>query len=412
MKTLYAALVLSLLMVAVIPSVLAVDTGVGIGIDIEPEEFPPMIWQCDHRVVLEDCVEAGRTTDCSDSGHGDELAERLHNYAFEGEQIKWKVLVMDKNKIEQIQEVAVTLGSTQGTGNDVEVECARIEPHSESIEESCNARIGEERLQFFDPNTMGYYKCIFTVETPESNQGEYYITTEVISEDGEATMDENEFWFLNPIVGITVDGTPEFLNVRPGSTAYSNTILVGNDAEAGSGVMLDMFVSGTDFYDPDFSGALCPRSNRLKLSQDFRSQANLGPNTVFGSQMNNRCDIDEWINNPSEIGRDNHDHLCYYATSGAYGTADGPRADTEGYVPIVYSDQFTRDFYNDAEIIQNGLFGDLNLAGPGTPPQEFYHSGNVLSPGSEIALNFKLGLPEPCVGNFNDGSIYFWGEAI
>ena len=70
MKTLYAALVLSLLMVAVIPSVFAVDTGVGIGIDIEPEEFPPMIWQCDHRVVLEDCVEAGRTTDCSDSGHG------------------------------------------------------------------------------------------------------------------------------------------------------------------------------------------------------------------------------------------------------------------------------------------------------------------------------------------------------
>jgi hypothetical protein len=38
--------------------------------------------------------------------------------------------------------------------------------------------------------------------------------------------------------------------------------------------------------------------------------------------------------------------------------------------------------------------------------------GNVLTPGSEMALTFRLDLPEPCNGDFDSGSIYFWGEAI
>jgi len=62
--------------------------------------------------------------------------------------------------------------------------------------------------------------------------------------------------------------------------------------------------------------------------------------------------------------------------------------------------EFSRDFYNDAEIIWNT--GILPL----------YSAGNVLSPGAEIAITFKLGLPEPCVGDFSDGAIHFWGEAV
>ena len=29
-----------------------------------------------------------------------------------------------------------------------------------------------------------------------------------------------------------------------------------------------------------------------------------------------------------------------------------------------------------------------------------------------MALTFRLDLPEPCNGDFDTGSIYFWGEAI
>jgi hypothetical protein len=407
-------LILALLAVTVVPGVLAIDTGVGIGIDIEPEEFAPEIWMCDNRVIYDDCVESGRTSDCFGGGSPDVLAERINNYAFEGEQLKWKVLVMDKNKIEQIQEVVGTLGATQGTGNDIEVQCGRTDFQPTNLPETCNARLGEELLTNFDSDTMAFYECILTIETPDSMiPGEYWITIEAIGEDGEATMDENEFWYLNPDVALTVNGDLEFFDVRPGSIAYSSTLAVGNDASPGSGVLLDMFISGTDFYDLDASGAKCPTSNRLKLAHDGRSQANLGPGTNSGAQMGHACTIDTWINDPVGIGVDNNDHLCYFATSGAYSTAAGPRADAEGYVPIVYSDKFTRDFYNDAEIIQNGFTGGLDLAGLGCPGSGgCYHQGNVLTPGAEVSLTFKLGLPEPCVGNFNSGDVFFWGEAI
>ncbi len=386
MKNRFLSFLVAAILVISLAPVYGISTGTGINIDVTPEEFPPHIWMCDHRVVLEDSVEEGRVTDT-----GENLAERINNYAFEGEQIGWRVLVMDKNKIEEIQEVVATIGTTQGTGNDIEVECARSTHQPEEIPRSCEARILEERLQEFNPDTMAFYDCLFTVETPESMQGEFFLTVEAISADGEATMDENEFWFFNPIVALTVTGDVEFEDVRPGSVAYSSTVLVGNDAEEGSGVLLDMFISGTDFYDPDSSGAKCPDTNQLQLSNTLRSPANI----VDGGGADSQAGTTGITNSV------NADHLCYYATQGAYSTATAPNSDVEGYVPIVYGDHFTRDFYNDAEIIRSGV----TLPGG-------YHLGNIMSPGAEIALNFKLGLPVPCVGNFNEGDIFFWGEAI
>ncbi|HLC95838.1 MAG TPA: hypothetical protein VJH97_00770, partial [Candidatus Nanoarchaeia archaeon] len=101
-------------------------------------------------------------------------------------------------------------------------------------------------------------------------------------------------------------------------------------------------------------------------------------------------------------GVDNHDHLCYYAANG-YTTRGNPLADAEGFRPIVYGDAFTRNFYNDAEIISNDDLVINNIE---------YDAGNVLSPGADISIVFKLGVPEPCVGDFSDGDIYFWGEAV
>ena len=189
----------------------------------------------------------------------------------------------------------------------------------------------------------------------------------------------------------------EFEEVRPGTISYSNTLLVGNDADDGSGVLMDMFISGTDFYDSSSSGARCVITNRLKLGDNFAA-----PGADFGNEA---CRIG--------FG-DTDDHLCYFASNGGYSTQTDPRSDAEGYVSIVYGDSFDTDFYNDAEILQQGVVGGLlDLAGVGgCPGPGCYHQGNVLSPGAEIALNFKLALPEPCVGDFDSGDIYFWGEAI
>ncbi|MEK6871663.1 MAG: hypothetical protein AABX16_02060, partial [Nanoarchaeota archaeon] len=260
MKKLFSLMTMAMLVISVLPTLIAIDVGTGIGINIEPEEFPPLIWMCDSRTVYDDTIEPGR-----DTFAGDELFERANNYAFEGEQIHWTVLVMDKNKIEQIDDVVGTVGDVQGEGNDIEVECVPVD-FSSIVEEECNARILEEDLtgESINPLTQQYYDCTFTVETPDSMYGEYWITVEAIGDDGQsATIDENEYWFLNPVIALSVDGALEFSEVRPGAVAYSDTLLIGNDADDGSGVLLDMFISGTDFYDSSSSGARCPVTNRL-----------------------------------------------------------------------------------------------------------------------------------------------------
>lgn len=368
MKKLFSLYAVALLVLSILPVISAANVGSGIDVDIQTEDFPPMVWMCDHRVVYDDGTEPGRIT-----MDGEDLLERLNNYAFEGEQIGWKILVMDKNGVEKVEDVFATIGEVQGEGNDIEVNCQRAHWDDPKILDSCNARIGEEYITEFDDDTMQYYYCTLTVETPDSMYGEYWITVEAVDLDGlSGTMDENEYWYLNPEIALNIDGDLVFEDVRPGTSSYSDTILIGNDADESSGVMLDMFITGTDFYDSSSSGAMCPTTNQLGL-ENFR----------------------------------------YYVTNGAYSSDEDKSADfvaggnarntdDEGYTNIEYGIGFNNPwkFYDNAEILQ---------AGPSIGP---YYGANILAPGAEMALTFKLDLPEPCNGDFDSGQIFFWGEAI
>jgi len=379
MKKLFSILAMALLVLSVIPAVFATSIGTGIGVDIVTEDFAPLVWMCDHRVVLDDAVQWGRVSK-DDQG----MLERGNNYAFEGEQIGWKVLVMDKNGVEKIEDVFATIGDVQGEGNDIEVNCQ--ESNYEKILDSCNARIGEEYIDRFDDDTMQYYWCTLTVETQESMYGEYWITVEALDLDGlSGTMDENEYWFLNPNIALTIDGDLVFEDVRPGTDSYSDTLLVGNDADDGSGVLLDMFISGTDFYDSSSSGAMCPTTNQLELD-NFRYFATSGAYSTA-------TDAETDSSDPKPINE------------GIYDVSTDRNRDSEGYVNIQHGDHFDRSMYYEAEIMQSGF----QTEGPGPAG---YYRGNTLAPGAEMALTFKLDLPEPCNGDFDTGSIYFWGEAI
>ena len=379
---------------SLIPAIFATSVGTGVGVDIETEDFAPMVWMCDDRLVSDDNVQAGRFGDV-----GSELFERINNYAFEGEQIEWEVLVMDKNGIEKIEDVFATIsppGGSQGAGNDIEVNCV-FDRVADRVDDDCNARILEEDLTGDDLREVAaYYTCTFTVETPESMYGESWLTVEATDLDGlSGTMDENEFWFLNPIIALGIDGDLTFEDVRPGAVSYSDTILVGNDADDDSGVLLDMFISGTDFYDGSSSGAKCPSTNQLLLSSDGDSDCDYDPSDGFTA------------------GSD--DPFCYYATHGAYSTQADGRNDVEGYVGINYGTSF-----NALPFGSGNWYGTFNgdttgyeiIQDPSIAAGLIYYPGNVVSPGAEMALTFRLFLPEPCNGDFDTGSIFFWGEAI
>src|SRR3989338_4239459 len=262
MKKQFSVFAVAMMVLAIIPAVFATSVGTGINVDVTTEDFPPMVWMCDDRIVLDDNVEGGRVSE-----GGDNLVERINNYAFEGEQIQWNVLVMDKNGAQKVSDVFATIGDSQGEGNDIEANCVEAN-NPATIPDDCNARILEEDLSGdpFDSTTQQMYTCTLTVETPESMYGEYWITVEAVDLDGlSGTMDENEYWFFNPIISLDIDGDLTFEDVRPGSASYSDTLLVTNAADDSSGVMLDMFISGTDFYDSSSSGAACPTTNQLSL---------------------------------------------------------------------------------------------------------------------------------------------------
>ena len=321
--------------------------------NITIEEFVPKVWQCDNRFIYDDGTRPGRVTQ-----NGEELTERINNYAFEGEQIKWKVLVMDKNGIDKVKDVYVTVDGY------IEANCDRL-TWGGIILDSCNARILEEPITNWNSKTMAYYECTLTVETPESMYGESEITVEAEDLFGNfGVMDEKEVWFLNPTVYLEIDGGITFNSLRPGTTQYSGNVVLTNGAEEDSGVLLDMFISGTDFYDSSSSGAKCPTTNQLSLSR-----------------------------------------VKYYATNGDYSTMDdmeiGRSCDAEGYCGINYGIGFNNPyrFYDRNEIIQ------ANKVDP-------YYAANLLAPGADMSIVFRVEVPEPCIGNFDSGRIYFWGEAV
>jgi hypothetical protein len=348
-KILLSVLVMSVLLV---PSVFAVSVGSGVPISIITEDFAPIVWQCDERLMYDDATSPGRI-----SNDGQFLIERINNYAFEGEQIQWTVLVMDKNGVEKIEDVYVSLDGV------IEANCKETPDYSRYVEESCNARILEEDLsgRVLDFNTQKYYTCTLTVETPYSMYGEYEVTVEAQDLDGSiGVMDEKEYWFFNPEVQLDISGGLNFDSSRPGTSTYSGSVTLGNNADPDSGVLLDMFISGTDFYDSSNSGAKCPTTNQLSLKR-----------------------------------------FSYYAVNGAYSTRDDSRGDAEGYVPIEYGIGFNDPvrFYGRNEVIQ------YLKEGP-------YYLANILSIGSEMTLDFRVDIPEPCNGDFDQGNIYFWAQAI
>ena len=314
----------------------------------------PYVWSCGNRLVLDDNVEPGRISDGRE-----ELIERWGNYLFEGEQLKWDILVLDMGGINNIDKVYATVGEIEGRGNEIEANCR---PYIEPLDDldSCDARIGEYKIMEFDSEIMKYYSCVLTIEPSESMYGEKWITIEARDVDGLiGVLNENEFWYLNPTIALSVNHDGElFEDLEPGKVSYSKNISIKNAADEGSGVMMDIFISGEDFISSDDS-AFCPEENKLSF-----------------------------------------DRFRFFAQNEQYNTNGLPDADNEGYRPIKYGIGFNdpAPFYNAYEVIPK------EPAGP-------YYLANILYSGEELDLKLKLDLPEFCKGEF-DGGMYFWAEAI
>src|SRR3989344_6648009 len=169
-----------------LPVVYGVSVGTGVGLDIEPTDVEPLIWFGDGRIVLDDGNRPGRTSD-----DGEELVERANNYAFEGEQISWEVLVNHMNGITQVEQVSIIAGLVQGTGSS-EASCAldTILVAGTDITEF-NVRRGSDPVTTVPVDEQGLwatYDCVLTVESPATMDEQLFVTAQVEDNEGEINL--------------------------------------------------------------------------------------------------------------------------------------------------------------------------------------------------------------------------------
>lgn len=296
------------------------------------------------------------------------IAARPQNYAFTGEQIQWKVLVWDKNGMpEKIKDVwAGWVAQTNGPLDpDVQVNCQIIatqqtEGYSLALMGYSNVRRPNEQepQSTFNPSTMREYLCTLTVEPTCIGQQWFGVKAEDLA-GLTGTMQEAESWFCNPELDLIVSGNINFGTLGPGEQA-ATTFSVKNAAEEGSGTMVVMAISGSDFYDSTSSGAKCPTSNVLKLQ---------GNGDTFTTGF--------W----------------YSATRGSLSVSKKR---------IPYGDDISES---------DPIFSASTSA---TQWRKWSGTlmGQAASPGSETSITLHLGLPQPCNGQFTDGDITLWAWAV
>jgi hypothetical protein len=357
MKKIFIFWLLIILNLFLIKGIYAVGAGAIIANGINISENHPYVFKCGNTSYLDDSTEYGRV-----SRDHEELIERKYKSLFEGEQIKWKVLVIDLNGVDKIEGVYATLGKNVSIGNNIEVNCQESTGINKILD-SCSLYDIKDEIPEFKPEIMKYYDCTLTCETFDTMYGKYWVTVEARDVKGSAgIMQEAENWFFNPIIALSINDSIRFDNPKPGKISYSNEIVIQNSADEGSGVIMDMFISGTNFLSSD-ENSYCPEKNKLNL------------NTIK-----------------------------YYAENGAYDTISTLGADNEGYMSIKYGIGFNNpiNFYNNYEIIPKNK----------DPILPDYYLANELNPKDEMKLKFKIDVPSLCKGNFNQGNIFIWGEAI
>lgn len=325
-------------------------------IKITDNQFEPNVWMCDNRIVLDGGDYPGRV-----SGQDENLIERINNYGFEGEQIGWLVLVMDLDGINNIDDVYTATKTNIDSSSIKSVSCEKIYDIDTEIPASCNARIGEDEISEFDENYMSYYSCKYVIPDFDTLHGQRWITVEVKDKEKlSAYMSEKEFWYFNPIISLSIDeNNINFNDLKNGKVSYSNNITIKNTVDNNSGVLMDLFISGTDFYDKTNKYSYCDGFNKLSLSR-----------------------------------------IKYFASNdNGYDTMGISDSDAEGYRSIKKADSFSSEFYYSNNLIPKDK-------------RDIYYFGNFIAPHQETKLNFKIDIPDRCKGKFDDGSIFIWGEAI
>ena len=363
-KFAFFAILASLLLA--LPAFADVVTG-QVGIGAQPGDLPPTICIYHRNITI--------GTGANPPGVNP-LDWRTSLYAFTGEMIEYTVVVRDPNGALDIGFVKAFVG-----GNE-EALANPLDP--DDYPDTCNG------LGDVDEDTDKAFHILITVESGWS--GVMDVVLKVFNSAGIATpATHSESWYFNPPLAMQVttsNGQPITFGPMEPSTrcAHStNKLVVKNTADGG--VNLWTFIAGTDLFDTT-GAAKCPTSNVLEIEKYMFYRAWSG--TQWQSWQG-------WFN----MSKYNQNDGC--KVGGIYDRSY-PLGDYFTGTP------WTLEQYREDE--GPTCYGGLPVPFPRPDDSTYDIYEHMLTNGGTLEVEFKICYPTPCIGTFNDGTIYIFGKAV
>ena len=305
------------------------------------------------------------------------------NYLFTSETLDYYVLVEDGNGVDDISTVQLTVD-----GVPVGV-CAPVNLSDNNVCQNNGVNEAAFGIDSFNGTNMETYICRVIVQSQWTD--ETFIGFKATDGDepntlcqpATVTSQETDLINFNPELALTLTGGAiNFGTVEPGSTTFSNTVYLGNDAEDGSGVLMDMYIASDDYFtDPSNPLALCGAGNGIPYTA-FSYYATKGS---INSGTNG--DSDSWYG----LGDGNWNEACS-ANEDEFTELPSYSGDIQDMCRII----------NNADANTGSYQGDVAASA----------TAGLLSQGAEMSLTFKLDVPTPCIGSFTDGSFRFVGRVV
>lgn len=307
------------------------------------------------------------------------LVPERQNYMFTGETLTYYIAVYDKDTSEDISKVQLLVDGT-GIGSCLEKDL--IKDYMDCNQKSRNDAIDYVNAHFaleptYDSGNQKSYKfyaCNLIAQSSWTEQKAVQI--KVVDGELDACKDNpnivisiwSDYINFNPQLALNLVGGPvDFGSVVPESMAISNTVYLANDAESGSGAVMDMYIASDDYFtDPNNPNAICDDGNGIK-----------------------------------------YDRFSYYATKGSINS--GSNNNTFAGLSTQESCSAAADEFTTLPSYSGNIKDMCRIINSES-------ESSLLTEGSEMSLTFKLNLTslgrEQCQGNFDEGQFHFVGRVV
>jgi len=164
-----------------------VNVGTGKNVGSGCEDFRPITWGCGNII-----------------NNRSNILNQDYTALF-GENIQYRLLVLDKNGLNKLQNFFGYLINPINSSDKIYFNCSIDDVYNQKnfIDPLCNASIVEQKVTVFDGSVMRYYTCDLNVKDSSLMKGlysSYFESNDLSGCIGPGTYTDNKNWSINPTI--------------------------------------------------------------------------------------------------------------------------------------------------------------------------------------------------------------------